>query len=191
MPSGPDEVRRAVLHAAAVLFAEEGVGEVALRDIAERAQVNLGLINRYIGTRDDLIRAVFADLTEQLVAEIHETPTGPRGFEPDTVMGRWTRVLAHLVIVDPDAAIEIGARPVREMTSVIEDVYGQDADAARLRSAQFMASAIGWRLFETYLIRAAELDDVPLGALREELVRSHRRLAATPLPSPPDPPTRS
>ena len=44
MPTGPDAVRRAVLDAAAVLFAERGVGEVALRDIAAEARVNLALI---------------------------------------------------------------------------------------------------------------------------------------------------
>ena len=36
-PVGPEEVRRAVLEAAAVLFAERGVDAVSLRDIAAAA----------------------------------------------------------------------------------------------------------------------------------------------------------
>ena len=191
MPTGPDEVRRAVLDAAAALFAERGVGEVALRDIAAAARVNLALIHRYLGSRDELVRAVFADLTDRLVREIHDAPTAARGFEPDTVMGRWTRVLAHLVLVDPDAAIELGAAPIREMAAVTQRVYGQSEDAARLRAAQFMGSAIGWRLFERYLITSAGLGDLPIDEVRDELVRTHRRLGAAPLPSPPDPPTES
>jgi AcrR family transcriptional regulator len=189
MPSGPDEVRRAVLDAAAELFGEQGVGEVTLRDIASRAKVNLGLLSRYLGSRLDLIRAVFADLTDQLIAEIRASPLGAKGFEPDTVMGRWTRVLTHLVLVDPDAAVELGAGPVREVRDAIEHVYGQDAEAARLRVAQLMASAVGWRLFEPFLIASAELDALPLDTVRAELTRTHRRLGATPFPSPPDPPT--
>ncbi len=62
-PVGPDEVRRAVLDAAADLFVETGVHGVSLRDIAAAANVHPALIGRYIGTRDDLVLAVFDDLT--------------------------------------------------------------------------------------------------------------------------------
>ena len=191
MPAGPDAVRRAVLDAAASLFSSNGVTLVSMRDIADEAQVNLGLINRYLGTRDDLIRAVFSDLTEQLLAEIREDPTGMRGFEPDSVMGRWTRVLTYFVVVDPETAVEVGSAPLHELSDVVTRIYGQDEEAARLRVAQLLASALGWRLFEPYLIAASGLDDVSLDDVRLELTRTHRRLAATPLPSPDDPPARS
>lgn len=190
MPAGPDEVRRAVLDAAAARFAVAGVGDVTLRDIAATARVNVGLISRYVGTRDDLIRAVFADLTEQLLTEIRADPTGMRGFDADSVMGRWTRVLTYLVVVDPDTAVEVGSAPLRELSGVVTRIYGQDDQAARLRIAQLMASALGWRLFEPYLMAASELDPDSLEQVRGELTRTHRRLAATPLPSPDDPPVR-
>ena len=41
-PSGPDEVRRAILDAAATLFAVHGVGRVSLRDIAAAADIASG-----------------------------------------------------------------------------------------------------------------------------------------------------
>lgn len=189
MPSGPEEVRRAVLDAAARLFAEHGVPQVTLRDIARAAHVNLGLISRYIGARDDLIRAVFADLTGRLVEEMRAAPTGQRGFDRDTTMGRWTRVLTYLVLTKPDDAVSIGSGPLDELRSTMEQVYGESPEAARLRAAQLMGSAIGWRLFEPYLVAAAGLDDMPIDEVRDELTRTHRRLGATPWPSPPDPPT--
>ncbi len=188
MPAGPDAVRRAVLDAAAALFASNGVTLVTLRDIAEAAQVNLGLINRYLGTRDDLIRAVFRDLTDQLLAEIRDDPTGMRGFEPDSVMVRWTRVLTYFVVVDPELAVEVGSAPLHELSAVVTRIYGQDEESARLRIAQLMASALGWRLFEPYLMAASGLADSSLEEVRMELTHTHRRLAATPLPSPEDPP---
>ena len=65
--------------------------------------------------------------------------------------------------------------------------YGLAEEAARLRAAQIVAAALGWRIFEAYLVEAGGLGDVPLETLREELARSARRLGATPWPSPPDP----
>jgi len=63
--------------------------------------------------------------------------------------------------------------------------------AARLRAAQIVAAALGWRIFETYLVDAGGLGDVPLDTLRDELARSGRRLGATPRPWPPDPQPRT
>jgi len=50
----------ALLAAAATLFAERGPAAVSLRDVAVAADVNLGLIHRYIGSKDDLLAAVLA-----------------------------------------------------------------------------------------------------------------------------------
>jgi hypothetical protein len=57
-----------------------------------------------------------------------------------------------------------------------------------VRAAQIVATALGWRIFEDYLVQAGGLAGIPLETLREELVHSARRLGATPWPSPPDPP---
>lgn len=70
-PAGPEEVRRAVLDEAASLFADRGLDRVSLRTIAAAARVHPALIARYIGGRDDLIRAVFDDLS--LAACIHRS----------------------------------------------------------------------------------------------------------------------
>jgi len=50
----------ALLEAATKLFAEVGPGVVSLRDVAKEANVNLGLIHRYIGSKQDLLAAVLA-----------------------------------------------------------------------------------------------------------------------------------
>lgn len=104
-------------------------------------------------------------------------------------MNRWTLVLTHLVIVDPEAAAGIGSAVVDELAGQIQRLYGQTTDGARLRAAQLMGSAIGWRVFEPYLVASSGLSGTPIEDLRTELNRTHRRLAATPYPSPPDPPT--
>jgi AcrR family transcriptional regulator len=190
-PSGPTEVRRAVLDAAAALFAEQGVHRVSLRDIAERANVHRSLIGRYIGTRDDLVMAVFDDLSEQLAHEVLANPLAAQGHGPDTVMGKWVSVANELVIEDRPLVSGSGFNPVLALAATLTDSYGLDETAARLRAAQIVAAALGWRIFETYLVQAGQLESVPVETLQDELARSARRLGATPWPSPPDPPIRS
>ena len=190
-PSGPAEVRRAILDAAASLFAERGVDRVSLRDIAAAADVHLALIGRYIGTRDELVLAVFDDLSTQLAAAVLEHPLSGQGFGADTVMGKWVRVASALAIAGQPLVGRGEFNPVGAMAETLADGYGLDRQAANLRAAQIVAAALGWRIFEDYLVGAGRLEDVPLDTLRDELARSARRLGATPWPSPPDPSPRS
>ena len=190
-PAGPDEVRRAVLDAAATLFASRGVGRVSLRDIASASNTHLALISRYIGNRSELELAVFDDLSTQLAQSVRDHPLSGQGFDADSVMGKWSRVASTLVIRGRDLAGRPGFNPVIAMAETLADAYGLDPVSARLRAAQIVATAIGWRVFEDYLVMAGELEVVPLETLREELVHSARRLGATPWPSPADPEPRS
>ena len=184
-------MRRAVLDAAAALFARRGVDAVSLRDIAAEANVHLALIRRYIGKRDKLVVAVFDDLSDQLVHAVLDNPLSAQGHEADTIMGQWVRIASALVIAGRPLAGRAGFNPVLAMAETLIDAYGLDPKAARLRAAQIVAAALGWRIFEEYLVAAGELKGVPLETLRDELARSARRLGATPWPSPPDPPTRT
>lgn len=188
-PAGPEEVRRALLDAAADLFARRGVENVSLRDVATAAQVNVGLIGRYVGNRHELIEAVFLDLSDQLAEEVHQEPLGQKGFEVDSVMVRWARVLTYLVLVGSEVPIHEGFQPLDALAEAMRVHYGLDEVSSRLRATQVLASALGWRIFEPYLLRSAALPDMTVEQFRDELTATHRRLAATPWPSPEDPPT--
>ena len=188
---GSDQVRRAVLDAAALLFADNGVDAVSLRDIAAKADVDLAAIRRYIGSRAELVSAVFNDLSQQLADAVLERPLEGQGFNTDTVMGKWVRLAAALAISGDLPAEQPGFNPVLAMAKTLQDGYGLDAQAARLRAAQIVAQALGWRIFEDYLVVTGELEAISLTTLREELVHSARRLGATPWPSPPDPRPRT
>lgn len=190
-PSGPEEVRRAILDAAATLFANRGVDQVSLRDVADASDTHLALISRYIGNRQQLEMAVFDDLSAQLAASVNEHPLSGQGHGTDTVMGKWANVATSLVIRGRTLAGRNEFNPVMAMAATLADGYGLDPVAARVRAAQIVATAIGWRVFEDYLVEAGRLDEVPREMLRQELVHSARRLGATPWPSPPDPTPRS
>ena len=180
-----------MLEAAATLFALRGIDAVSLRDIAAKADVHLSLIRQYVGTREELVAAVFDYLSDQVARAVVENPLSGQGFEPDTVMGQWVRVAGALIIAGRPVVPSGRFNPVQAMATTLKEGYGLDPRAARLRAAQIVAAALGWRIFEAYLIEAGGLDDFPLAALRDELARSARRLGATPWPSPPDPQPRS
>ena len=161
---------------------------MSLREVRGCGQrVQLALIDRYVGNREALVVAVFDDLSDQLAQGVLDQPLESQGFDPDGVIGRWTRIAAALVI--SGRKITGGGRfnPVLAMAKTIEEGYGLDARAARLRAAQITSAALGWRLFEGYLVEAAGLEDVSIETLRDEHVRALRRLGATPWPSPSDP----
>ena len=190
-PVGPGAVRRAVLDAAADLFAHRGVDAVSLRMVADAADVDLGLIRRYVGSRAELVSAVFDDLSERLARRVLDMPLEGQGHGPDTLMGQWVRVAASLAIAGQRLAGRTAFNPVLAMAQTLEEGYGLDPLAARLRAAQIVGAALGWRIFEDYLVEAGELEDVARGTLREELMRTARRTGAAPWPSPPDPTPRS
>jgi AcrR family transcriptional regulator len=151
--------------------------------VAAAANVHPNLIRRYIGTRDDLVLAVFDDLSVQLAALVLGNPLGGQGHGPDTVMGKWTRMLDQLVLEGRRVAGRAGFDPVLALARTLSEGYGLDDRAARLRAAQIGALALGWRVFEDYLVEAGQLGDIPLARLREELLLTNRRIGATPWPA--------
>ena len=185
-PAGPEAVRRAVLDAAADLFSRRDVEGVSLRDIAAAADVQLALIGRYVGTRGELIDAVFEDLSASLARELTDRPLEQISFERDSTMGRWIVVLHHLVVTGAgEDRTTASFNPVRALARVLEENYGAGPAWAAVRAAQIAALALGWRLFERYLIAAGGLEPIPVQDLRDEVTAINRRIGATPWPSSP------
>ncbi len=131
-PTGPEAVRRALLDAAADLFARRDVEGVSLRDIAAAADVQLALIGRYVGTRRELIDAVFDDLSASLAQELVDRPLEQISFERDSNMGRWVVVLHHLVITGAGQDRTTASfNPVRALARVLAENYGAGPPAQR------------------------------------------------------------
>ena len=49
-----------IMEMAEVLFAEKGFNGTSVRDIAEKANVNLAMISYYFGSKDKLLEAIFS-----------------------------------------------------------------------------------------------------------------------------------
>src|SRR5438132_10462796 len=53
------DTRTRILDVAEELFGEEGIERVSIRDITDKAKVNLAAINYHFGSKEDLIAAIF------------------------------------------------------------------------------------------------------------------------------------
>ena len=114
-----------MLDAAADLFARRDVNGVSLRDIAAAADVQLALIGRYVGTRGELVNAVFEDLSASLARELTDRPLEQISFERDSTMGRWIVVLRHLVVTGAGQDRTTASfNPVRALARVLAENYG-------------------------------------------------------------------
>jgi len=158
--------------------------DVSLRDIARAADVDVALIGRYVGPRDELIDEVFRAVSSSLVAELKSKPLGQLDHGRDSNLGRWIGLLSYYNSRNISAPTD-GPDPIRTLASTLESGYALDPAAAKVRAAQITAISIGWRLFEAHLVRSTGLDGLPVHVLRDDLTEIQRRIGAIPWPSEP------
>ena len=159
-PHGRQEVVDALLASARKLMAERGPG-VALRDIADDASVNFGLLYHYFGTKDQLVDVVYRAGAESAAERLQSAEHLEDALDDLMHAGDGTaaRLLAWAVLEGNGAAPAFRDSPALTM---LADLMRRDAEAsgealsdedARLFAAFAMTVAVGWRLFaETALL---------------------------------------
>jgi len=168
-------VRASLIAAATDLFAERGPSAVSVRQVAEAAVVNHGLVHHYFGSKDGLIRAVLDQLADEAKIEIDADERSAAIYALGGATERHGRIVAHLLLEGRDLADYKSGFP--SMDAVIERYQRADGvteDDARLRVAQIVAMVLGWQLFEPFLVAAAGLDqsdDLRARALDDAVVR--------------------
>ncbi|HEV8297306.1 MAG TPA: helix-turn-helix domain-containing protein [Acidimicrobiales bacterium] len=175
-PIGRDEVRAAILEAASRRFAAQGP-TASLRDIAADAQVNLGLVHRHFGNKDDLIRAVLerhARAGLAFVADAPDLPTATRRVNAQMCLGtNYLRIVAWLML--GDAPIE----QFQDQYPTIRALREQADDADQeMRLLAAFAAIYGWAVFGPQLLAAFDHEpaeraaiETRIGDLLAQLVR--------------------
>jgi AcrR family transcriptional regulator len=154
-PRGRAEVEAAILASARKLIAERGPAGVALRDIADDAGVNFGLLYHYFGTKEQLLNGVYARATEHAATRLREVEhlDDALGVLMSLGDGTTARLVAWAVLDGKDPAELFGVSPA---LAVLADLARRDAaaagrrvsaDDARVFAALAMVVALGWRLF--------------------------------------------
>lgn len=147
-----------MLAAAERLFVRSGPSSVSLRDIAREAHVNLGLIHRHIGSKDDLVRAVFGRFMRQGLermqgvedwAEVVELV-----FTPTADYVNYTHLLGWLLLEGADPAVL--AADGSPLPVVVQRAAAEtgDLDQARTLVVGLLSMAYGWQVFAPYFRQA-------------------------------------
>src|SRR5579862_1182420 len=125
-PRGRAQVEEAILASARALIAERGPSGVALRDIAEGAGVNFGLVYHYFGTKDALLAAVYARATEHAAARLREVEHLDEALDVLMQLGDGTtaRLVGWAALEGNDPAVLFGVSPA---LAVLAGIVRRDA----------------------------------------------------------------
>lgn len=182
-PSGRDETRAAIIAAARSLFAEHGYAAVSVRDIAEAARVNHGLVHRHFGAKDAVLHAVLQGMFEDVggLARANLRPGDPDFIERlyPLVAARkqdW-QILMRAVLDGVDFQAAGFEFPITGL--VVDHVAtrrGSRNASSRAIAGAIIAGGIGWLLLESYLSPILKLHGVDRERLRKRMGALFQRL---------------
>lgn len=185
---------RAMLDAAERLFSEQGFEIVSVRDIAQAAGVSHALVHRYLGSKEEIYRAVMRrnedvirdaagateDLDEAISLMLREGLINHRPY---------LRLLAHSALhgVWYDTSI-VNFSAVQRLIELAEARASRAARAEggvaepRFAIAAMVALFLGWASMEAWLVKGAGLEDLDEESLVAGLERAILHLAAALVP---------
>jgi len=169
--------REALLEAAARLFAERGPAAVSTREIAAEANVNNGLIHRHFGTKDELLRQTMERLAGEIAAAADSDD------EPESLFryldatrersGYWRLLARCLLDGQPIDELQTEFPTMSRIVHLIKDLQEKGAVTREpdpnVLAAALTATALGWMIYEPFLVRAAGLAGEDLDAVRRDV----------------------
>ncbi|MFE3257633.1 helix-turn-helix domain-containing protein [Nocardia sp. NPDC059091] len=151
-PQGREAIVAAVLDSATALFAERGPASTSIRDIAERAGVNHGLVFRHFGTKDKLV----VEVLDQLGAASANRELSSTDVQLSL---HWTVIARCLLDGYPVGELQHRFPVMNRLLHLAQQHHDEPADAA-LAAAHAAALELGWQLFGPFLRNAAGLHEL-------------------------------
>lgn len=167
----------AILVAAGELFATRGPSQVSLREVAERAGVNYGLIHHYFGTKEGLLIELM-----RLYTTYGRTFVNPDASEStaqlfDAESGRFAEIFTSMVLDGADPRKVFGETATMEAyTESVEALWRRQGDPAeapfeaKVVAGFVMFNILVWDLYAPYIRVLASLEDRELPELRDEVL---------------------
>jgi len=140
------EIIKDIARAAYGLFSRRPPSAVTLREIAAAANVNLGLIHRYVGSKDDVISLVLAGVSAQGVAlaAIQDDDTLVAAIAEEMIDRPATgRLIAGMVLDGVDIA------RLKDGVPLVERLARNNS---KLDAAMIAAFNLGWEVFGDQLL---------------------------------------
>ena len=155
-----------LIEAATQLFDRRNPGSVSVREIARLAGVNHGLVHHYFGSKQALVQAVLDDLSSKARSSL----AAGTAMDQDSPALTYTRILGRVILEGSDSTPLPASHPILvQLTALARDIGGLDDRSARIRASQGAALAMGWLLFEPFLIQSGGLEDEDPAFLRDQL----------------------
>jgi len=182
-----EAVSRALVAAAAALFAERPSGRVTVREISARAEVNPALVHRYFGTKQNLMRAAMEQSQRAIAANLSEMTDVRRdvGLLYRATVGE-KEFVAVLARASLDGVLPEFPAGYPTMGGLVERIEAELRTAAagrhdpRVVVACLSSLTLGYALFGDFVRRGTGLDDRPndeLDAAIQEVLREIAGLA--------------
>ena len=143
------ETREAILRAARELLAERGLPRVTLREVAERAGVQAGLVNYYFdgkqGLFRDVIRSVASEVRERIAAQAVAPGTPPEraANAVRAVIGAFAEypfaprlLFDHVLFAEDDTLDEFVENYARPNLAVLEALFAAGQQDGSLRETE-------------------------------------------------------
>lgn len=176
-PRGRDSARAALIDAAATLFAEQG--DVSVRAIAAKAEVNHGLVHHYFGGKEGLRGAVLDHLSAEQARAIGSIDLDDPAALARAALSvaqqdqRFFRVLARALL---DGNIP---RPMQSAFPVVQRLVQTMKDHgvkdAQTRVAEGIAISFGWMLFGPWIEAAVGVSTDEAKQLADQAIDDHVR----------------
>ena len=201
----PDATRERILEAALDLFGERGLTGTTVRDIAQRAKVNVAAISYHFGGKDELYRAVATSVIGSIEARVRDR-IAPLLDKPPATAAAALKALQDLaetivdVIVGPPEMRRVARFIIREQmqpTFAFEILFGvmsrlhmaatrllalaasldPEAKETMLRTFLIIGQVVFMRIAEAAVLRRLQLERYDDALLTElkELVRQNVR----------------
>ena len=177
-PRGRDATIAAIVTAARDLYRSRTPAEVTMQEIADRANVNRGLVHHYFGSKEDLFRAIFAMTSERAATEVRGAPTLLDGLAVTrSRRDGYARMLAWAMVSGMDAADFVTRSPTmaelveraREWPLPAEDTTVHGPFDERVVVAAAIALSLGWQLYEPFMRVAGDLGDLGADDVRAQV----------------------
>ena len=178
---------RAILVAAAELFAEQGIANVSLRAIAERAGVNYNYIHRHFGTKEVLLvqlvhywtryGATFVDASPDVHSAVRAI------FQADP--GRFAEILAWVALDGTDAhTVFDDTTTVAHLRELLAESWaGPEAGAdgrrtfdPRVVTAVVTLLVLTWDFYAPYMQALTAIDDRDARDVHDEVLELMMRM---------------
>jgi AcrR family transcriptional regulator len=149
-----------LIAAAADLLVTHTPAQISGRTIAERANVNYGLIHQYFGGKNQIFRTVFLDISEKVTAEAKRSSPGWWN-RPDlfSTRGDLWRIVANLV-ADPEFVIEMGWEfpLMRTIAAQMQAAHPEwELRKVQAHAAAIGSALLGWAILESTFQRGLDL----------------------------------